>query len=196
MPIVKCDYCNKFFNRKLSHIKKHKTHFCSQKCKFAYQIKEQKLICPQCGKTFIRHPCQIKQRKNNILFCSRLCQKKAHIIFKNCPQCGKKFSGRRSQIKRKKFCSRTCMAIARRGSGNPVWKGGKHKHYKGYVEVRKYNGYRAEHRVIMEKHLGRSLDNEEVVHHINGNRGDNRIENLILFKNQTQHLNHHKKLKV
>jgi AraC-like DNA-binding protein len=49
----------------------------------------------------------------------------------------------------------------------------------------------AEHRLVMETQLGRYLRPEEVVHHMNHDRSDNRVENLMLLPNQAAHMRQH-----
>lgn len=84
------------------------------------------------------------------------------------------------------------------GCKNPNWKGGRLRKTNGYIIVLQTDhpfcskdGYVLEHRLIMEKHLGRILLPSEIVHHINGISDDNRIENLMLFSNQKEHAKTH-----
>lgn len=51
-------------------------------------------------------------------------------------------------------------------------------------------GYVREHRLVMEEYLGRYLTPEEVVHHINKNKQDNKIENLMLFSTHSKHVSY------
>lgn len=82
--------------------------------------------------------------------------------------------------------------IRKFGKDNPFWKGGKCKFTLGYIGIRQKNGkYLYEHRLIMEKHIGRKLKRFEIIHHTNGVKTDNRIENLMLFNNQAEHRKWH-----
>jgi len=68
------------------------------------------------------------------------------------------------------------------GESNFGWKGGTTINKKGYVEIKfGENRGRLEHRIIYEQHYGIKLLPHQNVHHINGNRTDNRIENLELW---------------
>lgn len=98
------------------------------------------------------------------------------------------------------FCSRTCAGVGRRGAGHHAWKGGRQVDLGGYVRLHTPNhpnadakGYVLEHRLKMEKKLGRYLTADEVVHHRNDNPSDNRIQNLQLFPDNAAHKAHHMK---
>jgi hypothetical protein len=138
------------------------------------------------GKTLKQYTCKKcrkKINKNTYLYGSKLCMSCA---IKNSYKLNKlNTSGKNNPM------------YGKEGKKHPRWNGGRvvgkyvliykpnhpHKNNKNYV---------LEHRLVMEKHLGRYLKPKEVVHHINEIRTDNRIENLMLFKNDSEHKHFHK----
>lgn len=113
---------------------------------------------------------------------------------KICQECQTEFTTRSSK---RKFCCHHCYVQSRigikrdidlHGSNNPNWRGGKRLDKDGYWLVHcpqhpfsTSDGYVREHRLVMERYLGQILSPNIVVHHCNGIRHDNRIENLEIM---------------
>jgi hypothetical protein len=100
------------------------------------------------------------------------------------PMKGKKMSA--ELIEKNRQSHKGIVILKNRGKNHWNWKGGEYKNKRGYIMTYNpdhplnLNKYVLKHRAVMEKHLGRYLDREECVHHVNGIKDDNRIENLML----------------
>lgn len=152
--------------------------------------------CAFCSKEFTTI-CR-KQK-----YCSRKCceiyghRKKRNlplypILVKKCFFCSREFT---PLYVDKKYCSKKCASLFfYRKSNNidlnlPINYHIKRFYidHKGYKKIYKpshpnssKSGYIPEHRLVMSEALGRTLRKDETIHHINGDRLDNRLENLEL----------------
>jgi len=108
--------------------------------------------------------------------------------------CGNKYRvGKKHSLESKKKMRESAIKLGRSGKKNANWNGGK-MIVDGYIYIYSPGHpfatklkYVAEHRLVMEKKLGRYLTKKEIVHHKNNIKTDNRIGNLILCKNFAEH---------
>jgi hypothetical protein len=181
--------------------------------------------CIVCGKHVERYVSPSAFSKNTFQFCGRKCKgvymsgdkhpmwnggienRKSPAPVKpnfsgTCGICGKKFKTyRRKGAQSPKFCSVQCTGVAQKGEKNPAYNGGRYM-CNGYWAIfmpdhpnASNKGVVLEHRIVMENKIGRLLKDKESVHHVDGNKTNNDPENLMLFKNNREHMKHHAKLR-
>ena len=156
--------------------------------------------CLTCKKEFTIKFKSLMKRK----FCSSECSlrsmhktnvKKRNVL--ECQFCRNYFTTDPHLEKERKYCSVVCTnkGLAskglRSGSNNGHWKSGKSEN-EGYSRITfGRDSMKYEHRKIVENSLNRKLSSIEIVHHINGDKKDNRIENLQVVS-RAEHMNIHR----
>lgn len=186
-----CIICKKEFNVFPYKIRIGEGKFCSKKCAGAFRSnpeskwKNNKWL-REYYKNYARNVLKIKPRQKKV------------FVGLTCAGCGGTFfvSGHNKKEKIRKFCSRACSFKYRRDN----IKEGRTSCGNGYVLIKcskhpmaNNRGYIYLHRLVMEEKIGRYLTQDEVVHHIDGNKKNNSIENLMLFNSTKEHSAFHNK---
>lgn len=89
-----------------------------------------------------------------------------------CKTCGKIFPIINSRALTAKYCSNECRIKYKYLDKFDV---------KGYIAIKQHAGYLYEHRIVMSEYLGRELDSSEHIHHIDFDKQNNNVDNLLLM---------------
>jgi endogenous inhibitor of DNA gyrase (YacG/DUF329 family) len=205
MPVQKtCEECRQPFQCKPAEAPRRR--FCSKRCQMVARYREQRAAgtwkrpqkprrgtetpCPVCGKMV--YADRGGRARGMGIYCSRQCQTAGQTkdpILKQCAYCGKELEVRPSRGELR-YCSRDCMAngktkrpLDRSHNGKPA-----RLDATGYVMLwepthpdKSHKGWVREHRLVAEATLGRYLQPGEEVHHINGEKDDNRPATLVVL---------------
>ena len=173
MEII-CEYCKKTFKKPKCHAKRVDHHFCSRKCYDQREI-EKFTHCITCSKEI-----DYSKRNYSRKFCGG-CYKKDYKKRKpEQAEKARKYGRDKVRIRRGLPLDHPYL-ITRPGEGSMTKHGYRDIWKPGHPNCKNKLGRIYEHVWIMSEHLGRPLMKGETVHHKNGIRDDNRIENLELW---------------
>ena len=178
-----CRWCAKEFS--LPPCRDWRDHYCSTGCgreHRTYLAKELDRICVICGSAYR------SRRSLELRTCSPQC---AGIRLRGRKQRPEEIRNRLESWYRNGNAERL---RAKRGPAHPQFKG--RKVSDGYVWIwTEARGYIQEHRLVAEQTIGRKLGSDEVVHHKNEIRDDNRPENLVVMT-RAEHMEEHREVIV
>ena len=160
-----------------------------------------KAVCAWCGKQFLAMRSDAKTCSPECAHLANL--EKTHRFEQThrgtCIDCGTSIARRSDRCL---ACSQKGRIESISGPKNYAWKGGRSKDHYGYIlvlanpEQRKGHRYRFEHTMVWEAANG-PLPDQWVIHHINGQKDDNRLENLEAMprkKHNHRHSEHDRRI--
>ncbi len=195
MIALQCTICNKEYKRKPSRVKESK--YCSRECMGIGKELNNKVHtnCANCDTEIYVYKKRINQAVTGNIFCDTECHRAFHRVTFECETCGKLVDWKKSRVEQSaaKYCSPDCWSIAQQ----KVWSkeisldwyfdsaGYVIATARGHPLANKSNEVRQHWHIFWKEHncedwVIDALRNGATIHHKNGKRADNRIENLEL----------------